>query len=39
MQSRMTGGEFQGLDLACAPPFAPVWDPLLLCAQQLLKEM
>ncbi|MBM3745290.1 MAG: hypothetical protein FJW34_05795 [Acidobacteria bacterium] len=29
--------EFQHLDLAYAPPFAPVWDPLLIAAQQLVK--
>jgi NADPH-dependent 2,4-dienoyl-CoA reductase/sulfur reductase-like enzyme len=29
--------DFESLDLAYAPPFAPVWDPLLICAQQLAK--
>jgi NADPH-dependent 2,4-dienoyl-CoA reductase/sulfur reductase-like enzyme len=29
--------DFEALDLAYAPPFAPVWDPLLICAQQLSK--
>jgi NADPH-dependent 2,4-dienoyl-CoA reductase/sulfur reductase-like enzyme len=29
--------EFQHLDLAYSPPFAPVWDPLLIAAQQLVK--
>lgn len=35
----MTVEEFQFLDLAYAPPFAPVWDPLLVAAQQLLREL
>ncbi|MBM3736719.1 MAG: hypothetical protein FJW39_13135 [Acidobacteria bacterium] len=35
---RMTVDEFQYLDLAYAPPFAPVWDPLLVAAQQLMKH-
>jgi NADPH-dependent 2,4-dienoyl-CoA reductase/sulfur reductase-like enzyme len=35
----MTVEEFQFLDLAYAPPFAPVWDPLLIAAQQLLREL
>ena len=39
LQARMTVEEFEGLDLAYAPPFAPTWDPLLICAQQLLKEL
>ena len=34
--SRMRVREFAMLDLAYAPPFAPVWDPLLVCAQQLI---
>lgn len=29
--------EFQHLDLAYSPPFAPLWDPLLIAAQQLVK--
>ncbi len=35
--NRMTVDEFEFLDLAYAPPFAPVWDPLLVAAQQLRK--
>jgi hypothetical protein len=27
------------LDLAYAPPFAPVWDPLLTAARQLRKSL
>lgn len=30
--------EFAQLDLGYAPPFAPVWDPLLIAAQNLLRE-
>lgn len=29
--------QFTGLDLGYAPPFAPVWDPLLVAANQLLQ--
>jgi NADPH-dependent 2,4-dienoyl-CoA reductase/sulfur reductase-like enzyme len=29
--------EFAQLDLAYTPPYAPVWDPLLIAAQQLAK--
>lgn len=31
--------EFQFADLCYAPPYATVWDPLLIAAQQLLKEI
>lgn len=30
--NRMTVGEVAGMDLAYAPPFSPVWDPVLLAA-------
>jgi NADPH-dependent 2,4-dienoyl-CoA reductase/sulfur reductase-like enzyme len=39
LASRMRVDEFEQLDLAYSPPFSPVWDPLLIAAQQLLKEM
>jgi pyruvate/2-oxoglutarate dehydrogenase complex dihydrolipoamide dehydrogenase (E3) component len=39
LQSRMKVEEFEGLDLAYSPPFATVWDPLLIAAQQLVKEL
>ena len=39
LASRMTIDDFAQLDLAYAPPFAPVWDPLLIAAQQLLREI
>lgn len=35
--ARIALDEFQYLDLAYAPPFATVWDPLLIAAQQLVK--
>ncbi|MDE3165498.1 MAG: FAD-dependent oxidoreductase [Acidobacteriota bacterium] len=38
LQARMRVEEFEQLDLAYSPPFAPVWDPLLIAAQQLVKE-
>ncbi len=37
LHRRMPVEEFEQLDLAYAPPFAPVWDPLLVAAQQLGK--
>jgi NADPH-dependent 2,4-dienoyl-CoA reductase/sulfur reductase-like enzyme len=37
--SRMRLDEFEQLDLAYSPPFAPVWDPLLIAAQRLMKEL
>ena len=35
LHNRMTVDEFERLDLAYAPPFSTVWDPLLIAAQQL----
>jgi NADPH-dependent 2,4-dienoyl-CoA reductase/sulfur reductase-like enzyme len=37
LTSGMTVEDFEQLDLAYAPPYSPVWDPLLIAAQQLLK--
>jgi CoA-dependent NAD(P)H sulfur oxidoreductase len=31
--------QFETLDLAYSPPYATVWDPLLIAAQQMLKEL
>ena len=31
--------DFEQLDLAYSPPFAPVWDPLLIAAHQLMKML
>lgn len=39
LQARMRVEEFAELDLAYAPPFAATWDPLLIAAQQLQKEL
>jgi len=39
LQSRLKVDEFEQLDLAYSPPFSPAWDPLLIAAQQLMKEL
>jgi NADPH-dependent 2,4-dienoyl-CoA reductase/sulfur reductase-like enzyme len=39
LQARMTVEEVSQLDLSYAPPFAPVWDPVLIAAQQMLHEL
>jgi NADPH-dependent 2,4-dienoyl-CoA reductase/sulfur reductase-like enzyme len=39
LHKAMTVDEFGQLDLAYAPPFAPVWDPLLIAAQQLARRL
>jgi NADPH-dependent 2,4-dienoyl-CoA reductase/sulfur reductase-like enzyme len=39
LHTRMRVDEFEQLDLAYSPPFAPVWDPILIAAQQLIKEL
>lgn len=39
LQSRLRADDFEQLDLAYSPPFSPVWDPLLIAAQQLLKAL
>lgn len=35
----MTVADFAQTDLAYAPPFSPVWDPLLTAANQLMKRL
>jgi NADPH-dependent 2,4-dienoyl-CoA reductase/sulfur reductase-like enzyme len=35
----MTVEEFSQCDLAYAPPFGPTWDPMLIAANQLLKQL
>ncbi len=35
----MTVDELSRLDLSYAPPFAPVWDPLLVAANETLKKV
>lgn len=39
LQARMRVEDFEQLDLAYSPPFATTWDPLLIAAQQLRKEL
>jgi NADPH-dependent 2,4-dienoyl-CoA reductase/sulfur reductase-like enzyme len=39
LTARMKADELAGLDLAYAPPYASVSDPLLVAAQQLLKAL
>jgi CoA-dependent NAD(P)H sulfur oxidoreductase len=39
LQARLRLDEFEQLDLAYSPPFSPVWDPLLIAAQQLQKQI
>jgi NADPH-dependent 2,4-dienoyl-CoA reductase/sulfur reductase-like enzyme len=39
LQARMRVDDFEQLDLAYTPPFATVWDPLLIAAQQLVKQL
>ncbi len=39
LHTHMTVDQFSQTDLAYAPPFGPVWDPLLTAANQLLKKL
>jgi NADPH-dependent 2,4-dienoyl-CoA reductase/sulfur reductase-like enzyme len=39
LAAHMSVTDLQQLDLAYAPPFAPVWDPLLVAANQLSKKI
>ncbi len=39
LHSQMTVDQFGQTDLAYAPPFGPVWDPLLTAANQLQKTI
>jgi NADPH-dependent 2,4-dienoyl-CoA reductase/sulfur reductase-like enzyme len=39
LHARLSLDDFEQLDLAYSPPFAPVWDPLLIAAQQLMKDL
>ena len=39
LEAHMRVDQFEQLDLAYSPPFATVWDPLLIAAQQLMKEL
>ncbi|MCW7753949.1 FAD-dependent oxidoreductase [Desulfobotulus sp. H1] len=39
LHARMRVVDFSTTDMAYAPPFSPVWDPLLVAANQLLKKI
>ena len=39
LHANMTVAAFAGTDLAYAPPFGPVWDPMLTAANQLVKRL
>ena len=39
LHAGMTVAEFAQCDMAYAPPFSPVWDPLLTAGNQLLKKL
>ncbi len=39
LHARLRVEDFEQLDLAYSPPFSPAWDPLLIAAQQLLKDL
>jgi hypothetical protein len=39
LHSQLMVNEFFRTDLACAPPFGPVWDPMLTAANQLIKNL
>jgi len=39
LAGRMTVADLEGIDMSYAPPFSPVWDPLLIAAQQAAKKL
>jgi hypothetical protein len=39
LAAHLTVADLQQLDLVYAPPFAPTWDPVLVAANQLAKEV
>jgi NADPH-dependent 2,4-dienoyl-CoA reductase/sulfur reductase-like enzyme len=39
LHAHMSVAQFSQTDLAYAPPFGPVWDPMLTAANQLIKKM
>lgn len=39
LQARMTVEQVAELDLSYAPPFSTVWDPVLIAAQEMLREL
>ncbi|MBD3348651.1 MAG: NADH oxidase [Candidatus Eisenbacteria bacterium] len=38
LRSGMTVGELSTVDMGYAPPFSPVWDPVLIAARQAVKK-
>jgi hypothetical protein len=34
LHARATAAELEGYDLSYAPPFAPLWDPVLIAARK-----
>jgi len=39
IKGKMNLIDMAGIDLAYSPPFAPVWDPVLIAVNQALKEV
>jgi hypothetical protein len=39
LHAKMTVDEVEGLDLSYAPPFAPVYDPVLIAATVAIKSL
>ena len=39
LHARMTVEQVAELDLSYAPPFSTVWDPVLIAAQEMLREL
>jgi NADPH-dependent 2,4-dienoyl-CoA reductase/sulfur reductase-like enzyme len=39
IQNKMTLSDISHLDLLYSPPFSPVWDPILVAANQILKKL
>jgi NADPH-dependent 2,4-dienoyl-CoA reductase/sulfur reductase-like enzyme len=39
IHARMSVADLAGVDMSYAPPFAPVWDPVLIAANQAVKRV
>jgi NADPH-dependent 2,4-dienoyl-CoA reductase/sulfur reductase-like enzyme len=39
LHARMTVADLAAVDMSYAPPFAPVWDPVLIAANQAIKKV
>jgi hypothetical protein len=39
LQARLTVEQLAQLDLSYAPPFSTTWDPILIAAQEMLREL